>query len=59
MHVVTHICLACGYPTMTAGMCAACLPLAVTNQPSVRATAPDITGPVQLSAIVDLTAKAG
>jgi hypothetical protein len=31
----------------------------VTSQPSSRVTAPDATGAVQLSAVIDLVAKAG
>lgn len=57
--MVVHICLACGYPALTAGICAACLPAAVTSPLSARTTAPDATGAVQLSAVVDLGAKAG
>ncbi|GAC1409440.1 MAG: hypothetical protein NVS4B6_26360 [Mycobacterium sp.] len=55
-----HICPACGYPTLTARMCAACIPVAVaaTRQPSSRATASGTPGAVRLSAVVDLGATA-
>ncbi len=45
------ICPACGYPTLTVGICAACLPVAVT--PAVPAAAG------QLAAVVGLGVKAG